>query len=448
MEKKVIHELLAEDRGVLSTFLTLFSDPKKVITQSELYTKPWKYATYVATVSCLVTWFVIHNFGSETDEASFWLLPKRMLELNTSYQNYYENTQPLKRLIFGAIGFYVSLMIFFYKKRNEHGHIKTSLYLYGHTVFILFLLQTFSFMTNAPPNVGVFFTTLTMAVYLFYSVTRAFDERLSSVILRGVGALLVTFTIYSGCSFFFTPFVYYKILHSRQQLFQLRSETNINYYEEPTSAPEVNRISDTFKKEVKLDSLTIVVESIHSSQKEISATWIRCLSKSRELWSSQIFVKTNRYSPDPRGIFLRVDSLSHVAFACYRISNDSNSSIQVLAFDMHTGKPMFTTSVQPHADDVHIKDVAIDESSIYLCGTVQSKFEQRDLGLLVRIDKQSGRIVAEKFLGSPSYGSFSSFEQIDLQPQKISLLMNRQHRWMFAFSRSSWSRWAIDKSEI
>src|SRR5579859_4129236 len=118
-KKEIVREVLDLDHGIVSTFLLLFSDPKKVVTNPDKFTKPWKYATYVTSISCLFTWFVIHYFIDVQDEESFWLVPKRMLELATGYQSFYENTQPLKRLVLGALSLYVAMLIFLFKERNQ-----------------------------------------------------------------------------------------------------------------------------------------------------------------------------------------------------------------------------------------------------------------------------------------------------------------------------------------
>src|SRR5579859_7556342 len=142
-KKEIVREVLDLDHGIVSTFLLLFSDPKKVVTNPDKFTRPWKYATYVVSVSCLFIWFVIHSFVDAQDEASFSSVPKRMLELLTGYQSFYENTQPLKRLVLGAAAFYTGLTIFLFKERKQPpGFVTISLYLIGHSVFIVFVLQS------------------------------------------------------------------------------------------------------------------------------------------------------------------------------------------------------------------------------------------------------------------------------------------------------------------
>jgi hypothetical protein len=42
-----------------------------------------------------------------------------MLELLSGYQNFYENTQPLKRLVFGSVAYYVALTIFLFSERSR-----------------------------------------------------------------------------------------------------------------------------------------------------------------------------------------------------------------------------------------------------------------------------------------------------------------------------------------
>jgi len=49
-KKEIVREALDWDQGIVSTFLTLFTDPKKVVTNPDKFTRPWKYATYVASI--------------------------------------------------------------------------------------------------------------------------------------------------------------------------------------------------------------------------------------------------------------------------------------------------------------------------------------------------------------------------------------------------------------
>jgi hypothetical protein len=161
-----------------------------------------------------------------------------------------------------------------------------------------------------------------------------------------------------------------------------------------------------------------------------------------------IFEKTNRYSPDPHEVFLRVDSASSTAFVFYRIANDSNATIQMVAVDLATGGRNYTTSLQTRTDDMHLKDVAMDSSSVYVCGSTQDKFDNFNLGMIGKIDRRTGKVIRLKQLGSNSFASWTSFQQINVSPKQLSLLVKRDYKWMFLFNKTSWSVWTLEKSEL
>jgi hypothetical protein len=182
-----------------------------------------------------------------------------------------------------------------------------------------------------------------------------------------------------------------------------------------------------------------------SRKKEISAVTLSCRSKKRERWSSPIFIKENRYSPDSLELLLRIDTLSQTAFVAYRISNDSSASIRVAAFDAYSGKSIFVTSVQPNSDDVHLYDMAIDESHVYLCGSAQSLFQNLTLGLLIKLEKSSGELRTQNYLGRSAFRSVTRFRKIHLVANKINLTVDSEYKWLITFDKKESTQWLINK---
>src|SRR5258708_6835355 len=182
--KEILHETLDIDHGLFETFLTLFSDPKKVVTHPELFTKPWKYATYIVTISCLLTWFFIHLIVDPIEQASFWNVPKRVLELSSGYAAFYENIQPLKRLLIHAIALYATLGLIFYKQRKSPSLNAVSLYLVGHSVFLQFIFQSIGIIILrkgmlSESNMMPFIGGATNIIYLLYALIKTYGQNWS-----------------------------------------------------------------------------------------------------------------------------------------------------------------------------------------------------------------------------------------------------------------------------
>jgi len=452
IKKAIVQEALDWDHRIISTFLTLFSDPRKVVTNPEKFTKPWKYATYVVSISCVFTWFFIHSFVEAQDQESFWLVPKRMLELTGGYQSFYENTQPLKRLVLGAASLYVALSIFLFYERKQGPSFGTiSLYLMGHSVFIAFILQTLGvvFVGAWDSNVVVGIGAVTHILYLSYAIIRILGKLAWTTILwKGIGIFLVQYTLYNSASTRLLPNVYYGILHRGEMMFRMTPNDNIGHTEK-IIPPHVDRKgSDEFRKVVVLDSLKIAAECEHPDKRQISKITLRCFSKSKQHWSEVIFEKVNRYSPDPHEVILRVDSATHTVFAFYRIANDSNASIRIISVDVDSGRQNISTILQPASDDVHVTDAVLDSLFIYLCGSTQHKLDNIDLGMVTKMDKHTGRIIATRQLGSTSFASWTSFQGMKLSNRKVELIVKRNYKWMFLFNKTSWSAWTVDRQAL
>lgn len=453
-KKEFVKEALDWDQGIVTTFLTLFSAPEKVVNNPQAFTRPWKYATYVVSVSCVFTWFLIHSFVETQDPSSFWLTPRRMLELLDGYQNFYENTQPLKRLILGAIAFYMSLTIFLFAKRKSMpGFLAISLYLIGHSVFIMFVLQSIGVMIIGRwnSNVVTLIAIVTQATYLTYAIIRILGKlKWTTILFKGVGIFVIQFTLYNASATRFVHGAYYGILHHRDMIFQAPHVSTAQYEEEVISGPiEKEAVpADPFVKEVRVDSLTIVSECSHPSPQEVARITLRCFSKTNLHWSVVLFEKINRYSPDPADVLIRVDTTLRRVFAVYRIANDSNATVHVAAVDVATGKMVSTTSVSLSADDVHVYDVAVDSSFLYLGGSAQYKRDNFDLALLVKLDKQSGRVVKVNQMGSTSFASWTSIQHVNVMPGQLQCVVKRDFKWMFLINKTQWSTWKVEKRNL
>ncbi len=451
--KELLQETLDIDHGFIATFLTLFSDPKRVVTHPEKYTKPWKYATYVVSISCLFTWVIIHSLLDSQDQSQFWSLSKRMLELSGGYERFYENTQPLKRLILGAAAFYTALLIFFFKERNQPpGYFIISLYVLGQSVFIVFLCQSLGvivFRNYWTSNEVIYIGVAAHIIYLWYSTIRILGRPNWIWIIKGIAVMLVTFVLYAGVSTHLMHTLYFGIINNSKMPFRVEPDKTLGYTEEardPKNSTRENP-SGEYRHEVALDSFLITAECAHPGGQEVSKITLQCFSKSRValLWSTVIFEKITRYSPNPGDVLLRVDSTSQTAFTFYRISNDSNATIQMTSVNIVTGHLNYKTTLDPAGDDVFANDAVIDSSFIYVCGKTQNKHDNFDLGTLFKLDKQTGKILSIKQLGSTAFASWTSFREMKMSDNKVIIVSRRDYKSFFLFYRTTWSVLTIDK---
>ena len=122
--KEILKEVFDVDNEFGRTFVTMFLNPRKVVDHPDQFNRPWKYAFYVVSISCLVTWFFIHWLLDDINVPKLWSIPGRVLELDMGYQNFYENTQPAKQLLLKSFTLYVALFILFFKDRErKSGHL-------------------------------------------------------------------------------------------------------------------------------------------------------------------------------------------------------------------------------------------------------------------------------------------------------------------------------------
>ena len=141
--KEILKEVLDVEQEFGRTLITMFLNPQKISDHPEEFNRPWKYAFYVVSISCLVTWFFIHWLIEDINAPKLWTTPSRVLDLSEGYQNFYENTQPLKQLLLKSFTLYLALFIlFFTERKREPGLFKISLYVIGQTVFLTFIIQT------------------------------------------------------------------------------------------------------------------------------------------------------------------------------------------------------------------------------------------------------------------------------------------------------------------
>jgi hypothetical protein len=474
--KKILHDALDIDHGLFETFLTLFSDPKRVVTHPELFTRPWKYATYIVTISCLLTWFFIHQIVDPAEQADFWNVPKRVLELSNGYAAFYENIQPLKRLLIHSLAIYIALSLLLYKQRKFPSFLAVSLYLIGHSVFLQFVFQSVGILIvrkgmlsegNLMPAIGF----LTNVTYLLYALLRIYGQNWASRLVIPV-VITVEMLIYGFTSTRLQHFFYYAILNHGKLHFTLEKSTSPDSIEIPLV------LTDSKRNDFKDESLTglskkygILRESMHEDRHhivrelavydsilltadgymptgdEISKISLRSfvIPQISPQWATPIFEKMNRYSPDAAETFLKIDSLTQTVFTAYRIPNDSNASIGFASLDAHTGRLNYSTTVQLNGDDIHIYGIAMDATSLYLCGSARDILNNFELGVILKVDKLGGRIQNVKYWGDHSFYASTKFRGIKVRDNKIEVLVTHDYRRLFLFHTFETSLLTIPK---
>lgn len=462
--KEILHDTLDIDHGLFETFFTLFSDPKKVVTHPELFTKPWKYATYVVTISCLLTWFFIHLIVDPMEQAAFWNVPKRVLELSNGYAAFYENIQPLKRLLIHAIALYATLSLLFYKQRKSPTINAVSLYLVGHSVFLQFILQSFGIIilrkgmlseSNVMPVIGA----ITNITYLLYALTRIYGQSWARRLLIPL-VITIEMVIYGFTSTRLQHLFYYSIFNRDKMQFTLEKtiapdsletsfvladskknnfgdESFINLPDKDTirRKPMSDDRHHIVSQVAVFDSLLFTTDCYIPTGNEIATISIRCFSGSQFLpqWTAAIFEKVNRYSPDTVETFLRIDRITQTVFTSYRIPNDSNARISIASMDVRSGRLNYNTTLELKGDDIHVYGVAMDSAFVYLCGSVKDVLNNFELGVILKIDKMSGRVQDINYWGDDSFSSSTKFKGINVLPDKIEILVKRDYKRFFLF---------------
>ena len=122
--------------------------------------------------------------------------------------------------------------------------------------------------------------------------------------------------------------------------------------------------------------------------------------------------------------------------------------IQMAAIDIPTGHLNYTTLLDPKGDDTYIHDAVIDLSHVYLCGTTQNRLDNFDLGTIIKVEKQTGKVQTIKNLGNTSFASWTSFRKMKVLPDRMILLSRREYKWVFLFRRTSWSVLTINKNSF
>ena len=462
--KEFLHETFDIDQSLSKTFLTLFTDPRKVVTRPDVFMKPWRYATYVVSISCLIYWFAIRMLDDPNEHQILWAVPRRLLDLEIGHTNFYETTQPLKRLILGVAGFYIALLVVFFKERK--GLMTISLYLTGHSVFTTFIIQTFRIvilrggtMTNGDALIGV----VTHLIYLSYAGIRVFQPKAWVGLVQVPAVFVIYYLLYSSTSTFFVATLYYDVLARHHRLYEIKPESNVQIYHEVIKVPtedtteilmrrrlEMNSAANTpdnsFGSIVDIDSILLAVEYV-ASEGEISKASVASFSSAFERkWTVAIFEKSNRYSPDPRGIHLKVDSAGATAIVCYRIPNDINSTLKMCSINIATGVVNYCKSFDFKVDDFEVQDVALDQSTIYVCGMAQDQFRNNGLGMLARFDLAGGKMQRVSFIGEPSFASWTMFDKMKVRKSEIELTVKHDYKRFIYFRTEEWSTLAIDKA--
>lgn len=430
-KRELVHEVLDLDQGFFRTFVSLFVNPRQVLDHPQVYTKPWKYATVVVSVACLFTWLVVHNLVDRENAELFWSMPKRLLELSSGYQVFYENTQPLKRLVVGMLAFTSALYLFLYAERHRPpGLWKTSLYLIGHAVSLAFLVQTVAtaifgdWWGNQATLIGV----VTYSIYLWYATMSIFVPFHWSHIFRGLGIMVLTYLLYTGSTTRFQHWIYFDVLHRTELPFPSASADGLPYEERPTLSPITVVDAEAFTQEIRIDSLRTLIDMSHPAGKQISRITVSGFVPNAPgpLWSVVIFEKINRYSPTPRSVKAVADPVTHQLFVSYRIANDSTATLESTAIDLRNGQRRFSVQIRLPADDVQLQGVAVDSAHFYLCGSTLYQRGNYTLGLLAKVDRQSGEVVSLKQLGQASFASYTSFDQLQVTGQHLTVNVGRE----------------------
>jgi hypothetical protein len=474
--KKILHDALDIDHGLLQTFLALFSDPKKVVTHPELFTGPWKYATYVVSISCLLTWFFIHLIVDPAEQTAFWNVPRRVAELTTGYAAFYENIQPLKRLLIHSLAIYFALSLLLYKQRKFSSFLAVSLYLIGHSVFLQFIFQSIGILIlrkgmlsegNLMPTIGF----ITNVAYLLYALLRIYGQNWTNRLIIPV-VITVEMVIYGFTSTRLQHFLFYSIFNRDKLHFTLEKsadldsrtialvprDSNLNDFKDESlislsnthSMVRESRREDGYHIVGELavfDSSLLVADGDVPTADEISKISVRSLviPQLSPRWATPIFEKINRYSPDAAETFLKIDTLTQTVFSSYRIPNDSNSTISLESVDVRTGRLNYSTTLKINADDIHIYGIAMDAASLYLCGSARDILNNFELGVILKIDKRGGRIQKVNYWGDRSFSASTKFKGIKIRDNKIDILVAHDYRRLFLFHTFETSVLAIPK---
>lgn len=471
--REFLHDTLDIDHGLLKTFLTLFTDPARVVLHPEHYTKPWKYATYVVSISCLLTWFLIHWMVDPVEQSVFWDVPKRVNELSAGFANFYENTQPLKRLLIHSIGLWGALLLVFYKLRKSIPLPAVSLLIIGHSVFLQFIFQSLGIVIfrqgmltegNVMPYIGVG----THIAYLLYALIRIYHEKWTRQLLIPL-VIAIEMVFYGFTSTRLQHMVYYSALNHNKRLFHLEKSAVPGIQETPamTLASNVANNDEEFVNPGLADSIRknfapghlisqiaiaggklLILDCYRPAGEEIAKIFAKSYSLREFLegWSVPIFEKMNRYSPAPEETFMIHDPLEQTVFAGYRISNDSNATIRIVSIKLPSGNMNFSIDVDSKSDDIHVFDAAMDSSNLYVCGSAQDIFGKYELGFILKVGKTGAWSI--RYLGDDAFTSVTRFRRMNLIPGKIEILAEHEYKRLFVFRTTGKSLLTIPRESL
>lgn len=438
--KEILKEAFDVDQGFGRTFLTMFLNPRKVIDHPDKFNRPWKYAFYVVSISCLVTWFFIHWLLDDLNDLKLWAIPGHVLNLDMGYQNFYENTQPLKQLLLKSFTLYIALFILFFKDRKRKSGLFTiCLYVIGQTLFITFILQTLGIVILRKGILSqeiVFIAVVSNCLYMAYALYRLFDDRKSIRIAKISIAVALSLILYSWISTRTVHYAYYNIIH--------RSDISWGFpkVNEPTEIHSGN----FFVRRPIEDQSYFKIES-YAPAGEIAKLFVYGYSHidSSRKWTYTFFEKINRYSPEMAQVVTGIDSSSHRLWIVYRLPNDLNSHLEVNCLDMN-GRLLFSRSVDTGADDIEVNDIDFDGKNVIVVGSARSMRDNLSTGMVIKLDGSTGKKSGILFIGEKQFASTTSLRRVQVNDDSILVEADNESRLLFLFKRKTKKFYKIDRS--
>ena len=437
--KEILKEVFDVDNEFGRTFVTMFLNPRKVVDHPDQFNRPWKYAFYVVSISCLVTWFFIHWLLDDINVPKLWSIPGRVLELDMGYQNFYENTQPAKQLLLKSFTLYVALFILFFKDRErKSGHLYAiCLYVIGNTLFITFILQTLGIVILRKGILSqeiVFIAVVSNSLYMAYALYKLFDGGKTIRIAKITVAVAVSLLLYSWISTRTVHYVYYNLMHRPE----------ISWGFSKINEPEEIH-SDNFSVRRPMESQSYFKIESYAPAGEIAKLFVcgYSLIDSTRKWTYACFEKVNRYSPDIAQVVIGIDSSSHRLWIVYRLPNDLNSRVEVNCLDLD-GRLLFSRSVDTGADDIEVNDIDIDGKNVIVAGSARSLRNNLSTGMVIRLDGSTGEKSWISFIGSQQFGSMTSFRRIEVLGDSILVEADTESRLLSLFKRKTKKFYKVD----
>ena len=429
--KEILKEVLDVEQEFGRTLITMFLNPQKISDHPEEFNRPWKYAFYVVSISCLVTWFFIHWLIEDINAPKLWTTPSRVLDLSEGYQNFYENTQPLKQLLLKSFTLYLALFIlFFTEKKRVPGLFKISLYVIGQTVFLTFIIQTLGVVIVRKGILStemVFAALVCNSLYMAYALYRLFGDGMPIRVIKISIVVAVSLLLYGWISTSAVHYVYYNVIH----------RSSISRGSPMTYEPEeIHPISFSIRKPAAAQSY-FKVES-YAPAGEIAKLLVCANSSidSSRQWSYTVFEKVNRYSPDMAQVVMRVDSLSHRLWIVYRLPNDTNAHVEVTCLDL-SGRLLFSRSQDIEADDIEVNDIDFDGKNVIVAGSARSLRQNISMGMVIKLDGSTGEKLSMLFIGNKEFGSMTSLRRVQTNSGDILFEAEIESRLLFLFKRQA-----------